>query len=89
MTDAPFTRKDIVVLQDPLNLSSRTLQQFDHVLNERRVDEAPQSRTANVNMALSGDMARAMQQLDTASARTGARRPTVPDATPHAARKLC
>jgi peptidyl-prolyl cis-trans isomerase-like protein 2 len=72
LTDEPFTRKDIIVLQDPLNLSNRTLTQFDHVRNERRVDETPQSRTANVNTQLSGDMARALQQLDTASARTGA-----------------
>ena len=31
LSDMPFTRKDVIVLQDPLNLSGRVLAQFDHV----------------------------------------------------------
>ncbi len=72
LTDEPFTRKDIIVLQDPQNLSGLTLDQFDHIRNERRVPEAPAARHANINAALSGDMARALNQLDTDGARTGA-----------------
>ncbi|KIY92185.1 peptidyl-prolyl cis-trans isomerase-like2 [Monoraphidium neglectum] len=31
VTEEPFTRKDIMHLQDPLNLSGRLIQEFDHV----------------------------------------------------------
>ena len=31
LSDTPFTRKDVIVIQDPLNLSGRVLAQFDHV----------------------------------------------------------
>ncbi len=72
LTDEPFTRKDILVIQDPLNLSGRTLDQFDHVRNQlSATDQAQQSRGANVNAALSGDMARALKHLDTDAARAG------------------
>ena len=72
LTDEPFTRKDIIEIQDPLNLSGRTLDQFDHVRKQLSATEAQQSRGANVNTALSGDMARALKHLDTDAARAGA-----------------
>lgn len=31
LTDEPFSRKDIIHLQDPMNLAGRNMQQFDHV----------------------------------------------------------
>ena len=37
--DEPFTRKDLIHLQDPLNLSGRNLAEFDHVKRELVVDE--------------------------------------------------
>lgn len=36
--DEPFTRKDIIHLQDPLNLSGRNLSDFDHVKKELVAD---------------------------------------------------
>ncbi|EFN51543.1 hypothetical protein CHLNCDRAFT_49208 [Chlorella variabilis] len=39
LTDEPFTRKDLIHLQDPLNLSGRNLAEFDHVKRELVVDE--------------------------------------------------
>ena len=36
LDDTPFTRKDIIHLQDPLNLSGRTLEQFDHIKKDLR-----------------------------------------------------
>ncbi|KAL4431394.1 hypothetical protein ABPG75_006650 [Micractinium tetrahymenae] len=38
LTDEPFTRKDIIHLQDPLNLSGRNLADFDHVKKELVAD---------------------------------------------------
>ncbi|GIL92386.1 hypothetical protein Vretifemale_19860, partial [Volvox reticuliferus] len=39
LTDEPFTRKDIIHIQDPLNLSGRTIDQFDHVKRQLTLDE--------------------------------------------------
>jgi hypothetical protein len=39
LTEEPFTRKDIIHLQDPLNLTSRTIETFDHVVKELAVEE--------------------------------------------------
>ena len=69
MTDEPFKRSDIIVLQDPLNLSGRTLAEFDHVRQGLRVDEQPTGGMHSLNTNLSGDMARALKHLDTDAAR--------------------
>ena len=37
LTDEPFTRKDIIHLQDPMNLSGRNMEQFDHVKKKLRL----------------------------------------------------
>jgi hypothetical protein len=31
LTDEPFTRKDIITLQDPLNMTAKLITDFDHV----------------------------------------------------------
>jgi hypothetical protein len=38
LTDEPFTRKDIIHLQDPLNLTSKNLSAFDHVRRDLRLE---------------------------------------------------
>jgi peptidyl-prolyl cis-trans isomerase-like 2 len=35
ITEEPFSRKDIIHLQDPLNLSGRMITEFDHVKRAR------------------------------------------------------
>ena len=57
------------MLQDPLNLSGRTLAEFDHVRQGLRVDEQPTGGMHSLNTNLSGDMARALKHLDTDAAR--------------------
>ena len=37
LTDEPFSRKDIIHLQDPMNLSGRNMEQFDHVKKKLRL----------------------------------------------------
>eukprot|EP00887_Chlorella_sp_A99_P008218 scaffold12.g8218.t1 len=39
LTDEPFTRKDIIHLQDPLNLSGKRMEEFDHVKKELAVED--------------------------------------------------
>lgn len=39
LTDEPFTKKDLIHLQDPLNLSGKNLAEFDHVKHGRMVEE--------------------------------------------------
>jgi len=38
LTDEPFTRKDIIHIQDPLNLSGKNLADFDHVKHGRTIE---------------------------------------------------
>lgn len=45
LTDEPFSRKDIIHLQDPMNLSARNMQQFDHVKrNLKLIDEEEEAK---------------------------------------------
>ena len=37
ISDEPFTRRDIIHIQDPLNLSGRNLAQFDHVKHNKQI----------------------------------------------------
>jgi len=37
LTDEPFSRKDLIHLQDPMNLSGRNMEQFDHVKKKLRL----------------------------------------------------
>jgi peptidyl-prolyl cis-trans isomerase-like protein 2 len=39
LTDEPFTKKDLIHLQDPLNLSKKNLAEFDHVKHNRMGEE--------------------------------------------------
>lgn len=45
LTDEAFSRKDIIHLQDPMNLSARNMQHFDHVKrNLKLVDDAEEAK---------------------------------------------
>lgn len=39
LTDEPFTRKDIITLQDPTDLSKFNLANFYHLKNNLRVED--------------------------------------------------
>mmetsp|Transcript_34870 Transcript_34870/g.62713 ORF Transcript_34870/g.62713 Transcript_34870/m.62713 type:complete len:701 (-) Transcript_34870:235-2337(-) len=48
LTEEPFTRKDIIHIQDPLNISGRTIDQFDHIrCNLSANDEEEQDEIVN------------------------------------------
>ena len=39
MNDEPFTKQDIITLQDPLNIEQRDLSQFDYVKRELKTSD--------------------------------------------------
>eukprot|EP00879_Flechtneria_rotunda_P018101 GHRR01018979.1.p1 GENE.GHRR01018979.1~~GHRR01018979.1.p1 ORF type:complete len:477 (+),score=141.25 GHRR01018979.1:219-1649(+) len=70
LTDEPFTRKDIIHIQDPLNVSGRLISDFHHVKHELAADDDEEtegvkaSSLRNVNQ----DMQRALGALGTQEA---------------------
>jgi peptidyl-prolyl cis-trans isomerase-like protein 2 len=38
VSDEPFTRADIITIQDPQNLAARDLREFDYVKKDKKVD---------------------------------------------------
>jgi peptidyl-prolyl cis-trans isomerase-like protein 2 len=38
VTDEPFERKDIITIQDPKNLGSRDLREYDYVKKDKKVE---------------------------------------------------
>uniref|UniRef100_A9RWP7 Peptidylprolyl isomerase n=1 Tax=Physcomitrium patens TaxID=3218 RepID=A9RWP7_PHYPA len=72
LTDEPFTRDDIITIQDPNNLDAKVLSEFDHVKKEVDLDsdELKQLRedpAYGINM--SGDTKRILQELGTEKGR--------------------
>ena len=49
LTDEPFTRADIIHVQDPLNLAGRNLAAFDHVVKELSVEDAAERAAAEAD----------------------------------------
>ncbi|KAK9818308.1 hypothetical protein WJX72_010373 [[Myrmecia] bisecta] len=73
LSDEPFTRKDIIQIQDPLNLANRTLDNFDHVKKDLRVvDDEELARQQADPMyslkSLSEDQKRVLSKLNTQDA---------------------
>ncbi|GIL92325.1 hypothetical protein Vretimale_19576 [Volvox reticuliferus] len=73
LTDEPFTRKDIIHIQDPLNLSGRTIDQFDHVKRQLTLDEdeegAEGAAAGSSIRNVTEDMKRALGALNTQDAK--------------------
>lgn len=67
LTDEPFTRADIITIQDPNNVdASKLLTEFDHVKQNRGVTDAdapPEDPTQGIRM--SEDHKRVFQSLGT------------------------
>ncbi|KAF9972697.1 Peptidyl-prolyl cis-trans isomerase cyp8 [Actinomortierella ambigua] len=66
MTDEPFTRKDLITIQDPHNLSNRNLSKFHHVKNDLSVvDEELEKQKRNPlnNINALGSTSKVLSQL--------------------------
>ncbi|CAG8490353.1 6447_t:CDS:10 [Acaulospora colombiana] len=78
LTDEPFTRKDIITIQDPHNIESRNLSNFYHLKNDLTVDDEDKSsindRLNDINLGATGSAARVLAKIsgqkDEASDRT-------------------
>ncbi|GAA5881575.1 hypothetical protein JCM3774_005355 [Rhodotorula dairenensis] len=53
LTDEPFTRKDVIMLQDPLNLDKKDVSKFDYVRRALKVD-ADEGALSGINVEASG-----------------------------------
>ncbi|GAA5987359.1 hypothetical protein JCM10908_001926 [Rhodotorula pacifica] len=53
LTDEPFTRKDVIMLQDPLNLDKKDVSKFDYVRRALKV-EADEGALSGINVEASG-----------------------------------
>jgi len=62
LTDEPFTKKDLIHLQDPLNLSGKNLAEFDHVKHGRMAEEELEKAEKNAADPLHGINAGAITQ---------------------------
>ncbi|GJN90158.1 hypothetical protein Rhopal_003157-T1 [Rhodotorula paludigena] len=62
LTDEPFTRKDIITLQDPLNVEKRDLSKFDYVRRALKV-ETDEGALSGINVEASG-IGRVLKKLD-------------------------
>ena len=51
LTDEPFSRKDLIHLQDPMNLSGRNMEQFDHVKKKLRLISEEEEAKLRVSLA--------------------------------------
>ncbi|GAA5957162.1 hypothetical protein JCM8115_003975 [Rhodotorula mucilaginosa] len=54
LTDEPFTRKDVIMLQDPLNLDKKDVSKFDYVRRALKVDDADGGALSGINVEASG-----------------------------------
>ena len=71
LTDEKFTRKDLVTIQDPMNLDARAVDAFDHVKkgHDKPAAGAGARAESNVNQTgVSADVRRVLQKLGTADA---------------------
>ncbi|XP_077233455.1 plant U-box 49 [Tasmannia lanceolata] len=67
LTDDPFTKDDLITIQNPNNLDSKVLTDFDHVKNSLKLDDeelqnADPSHDINVS---SGDLKQMLKELGT------------------------
>lgn len=68
LTDKPFTRKDIIHIQDPLNFQKKVIEEFEHIKNHLNVEEAPEEDGSCLRH-VSEDTQRVLDTLGTSSAK--------------------
>ncbi|GAA5849200.1 hypothetical protein JCM8547_006476 [Rhodosporidiobolus lusitaniae] len=62
LTDEPFTRKDIITLNDPLNIQKRDLSQFDYVRRALKVHTDDEGGLSGINVE-AGGLGRVMKAI--------------------------
>ena len=67
MDDTKFTRKDLIVLQDPHNLENRDLSQFHYIKHELKPEES-NGESSNVNIAAMGGAGKVLASIQQAEA---------------------
>ncbi|ORY95658.1 peptidyl-prolyl cis-trans isomerase-like 2 [Syncephalastrum racemosum] len=64
LTDEPFTKKDIIMIQDPHNLDKRNMSQFHYVKNDLKVEREKRKPINNINVSgLGGSTGRVLAKL--------------------------
>ncbi|GMY11908.1 peptidyl-prolyl cis-trans isomerase CYP65 [Fagus crenata] len=68
LTDEPFTREDLITIQNPNALDSKVLLDFDHVKNSLKIDDEELNKmdsdpTYNINVT--GDIKQMLEELGT------------------------
>ncbi|RHZ79257.1 hypothetical protein Glove_150g39 [Diversispora epigaea] len=64
LEDVPFTRKDIITLQDPHNLESRNLMNFHYLKNDLKIDEDKSDKPLNdINIEATGSAALVLTKI--------------------------
>ncbi|KAI8139556.1 peptidyl-prolyl cis-trans isomerase-like 2 [Fennellomyces sp. T-0311] len=68
MTDEPFTKKDIIMLQDPHNLDKRNMSNFHYLKNDMKVVDAAEERARkdpmnNINVKGLGATGRVLAEM--------------------------
>ncbi|XP_030532098.1 peptidyl-prolyl cis-trans isomerase CYP65 [Rhodamnia argentea] len=72
LTDEPFTREDIITLQNPSAIDSKVLLDFDHVKNDLKVaDEEKQKMSLDptYNINVTGDIKQMLEEIGTEKGR--------------------
>lgn len=75
LTDEPFTREDLIILQNPSALASKALLDFDHVKNSLKVDDEETKKMSmdpTYNINVTGDIKQMLKELGTEKGRQAA-----------------
>ncbi|KAF3439061.1 hypothetical protein FNV43_RR17336 [Rhamnella rubrinervis] len=71
LTDEPFTKEDLITIQNPNALNKKVLLDFDHVKNSLKVDEEElkKKNDPSYNINVSGDIKKMLEELGTEKAK--------------------
>lgn len=68
LTDEPFTREDLITIQNPNALDSKVLLDFDHVKNSLKIDDEELNKMGSdptYNINVTGDIKQMLEELGT------------------------
>ncbi|XP_039117710.1 peptidyl-prolyl cis-trans isomerase CYP65 [Dioscorea cayenensis subsp. rotundata] len=75
LTDEPFTKDDLITIQNPNALDAKVLLDFDHVKNSLKLDDEDlrkMNEDPSYNINISGDLKQMLQELGTEKAKEAA-----------------